>query len=189
MEEEQKGQKRAEYGKQLINILSRELSEEFGKGFDSSNLRRMRQFYTVYEKCGTLSHKLAWSHYCQLMKIDDHVKRQYFQKYSEQENLSVRDLKRQIYSLHYERLLLSKDKNALVKYERKGNKPTKPEDLIKDPYILEFLDFEEKSIYTENDVETSILDNLQKFLLELGQGFCFVSRQKRFTIDNDHFYT
>jgi len=155
---------------------------------DASNLRRMRKFYQIYLKWETVSPKLTWSHYCELIKIDEDVKRRYFEKYTIAENLSIRDLKRQIYSLHYERLLLSKDKNALVEYERKGNIPTKSEELIKDPYVLEFLDLDEKSAYTEKELETKILDDLQKFLLELGQGFSFVARQKRFSIDNDNFY-
>lgn len=188
VEEEQQGEKRAGYGQSLLNTLSKELSSEFGKGFDSSNLRRMRRFYVIYQKWETVSPKLAWSHYCELIKVEDSTKRAYFQKYAEQENLSIRDLKRQIYSLHYERLLLSKDKKTLVEYEKKGNIPAKSEELIKDPYVLEFLELEEKSVYTEKELETRILDKLQKFLLELGQGFSFVARQKRITIDNDHFY-
>lgn len=188
VEEEQKGQKRASYGQNLLEMLSKELTLEFGKGFDSSNLRRMRRFYVTYKKWETVSPKLAWSHYCELIKIDDERKRAYFQRYAEQENLSVRDLKRQLYSLHYERLLMSKDKKALVEYDRKGNIPAKSEELIKDPYVLEFLELEEKNAYTEKELEIRMLDKLQKFLLELGQGFSFVARQKRITIDNDHFY-
>ena len=135
-----------------------------------------------------MSPKLTWSHYCELIKIVNEHKRGYFQNYTIQENLSVRDLKRQLYSLHYERLLLSKDKKSLLEYERKGNVPVSSEELIKGPYILEFLDLEENSSFTETVLESRILNNLQKFLLELGQGFSFVARQKRFTIDNDHFY-
>ncbi|MEK6816627.1 MAG: PDDEXK nuclease domain-containing protein, partial [Nanoarchaeota archaeon] len=214
VEEEQKGEKRAGYGKQLIDSISKELIKEFGRGFSSTALRNMRLFYLIYtdkihqtlsdefhkgkirqsvtgelhQKWKTVSPKLAWSHYCELIKIDDKAKREYFEKYAINENLSVRDLKRQIHSLHYERLLMSKDKKTLVEYERKGNIPTRSEDLIKDPYILDFLSLEEKNIYTEKELESRILDNLQKFLLELGQGFSFVARQKRISIDNEHFY-
>src|SRR3989338_3799564 len=188
VEDEQKGKKRAGYGENLLETLSAELIKEFGGGFDSSNLRRMRRFYQTYQKWETVSPKLTWSHYCELIKIEDITKRRYFEKYTVAENLSVRDLKRQIYSLHYERLLLSKDKKALVEYEKKGNIPAKSEDLIKDPYVLEFLELEEKNVYTEKELETKILDKLQKFLLELGQGFSFVARQKRITIDNEHYY-
>lgn len=188
VEEEQKGEKRAGYGEKLIDTLSKELTEEFKKGFDVTNLRRMRRFYLVYQKWETVSPKLTWSHYSELIKIEEETKRRYFEKYAITENLSVRDLKRQMYSLHYERLLMSKDKKALIEYEKKGNIPSKTEELIKDPYVLEFLDLDEKKTYTEKEFETKILDDLQKFLLELGQGFSFVARQKRFTIDNDHFY-
>lgn len=188
VEEEQKGKQRAEYGEQLIDKLSQELMKEFNKGFDVTNLRRMRRFYLIYKKWETVSPKLTWSHYSELIKIEDETKRRYFEKYVAIENLSVRDLKRQIYSLHYERLLVSKDKKELVEYEKKRNMLVKTEQLIKDPYVLEFLDLDEKSIYTEKDLEAKILNDLQKFLLELGQGFSFVARQKRFTIDNDHFY-
>ncbi len=188
IEEEQKGKNRAGYGQNLLEILSGELISEFGKGFDPSNLRRMRRFYLIYRKWETVSPKLTWSHYCEFIKIDDETKRKYFQKYAEQENLSVRDLKRQVHSLHYERLLLSKNKKALIRYEKKGNVPAKSEELIKDPYVLEFLKLEEKNIYTEKELETRILDKLQTFMLELGQGFSFVARQKRININNDHYY-
>ena len=188
VEEEQKGEKRAEYGEKLIDILSQELMIEFNKGFDVTNLRRMRRFYQTYTKWETVSPKLTWSHYSELIKIEDETKRKYFEKYAVSENLSVRELKRQMYSLHYERLLMSKDKKALIEYEKNGSIPNKSEELIKDPYVLEFLDLDEKNVYSEKELETKILDDLQKFLLELGQGFSFVARQKRFTIDNDHFY-
>lgn len=188
VEEEQKGERRAGYGEKLIDTLSKELMEEFKKGFDVTNLRRIRRFYLIYQKWETVSPKLTWSHYSELIKIEDETKRRYFEKYAISENLSVRDLKRQMYSLHYERLLMSKDKKALIEYENKGNIPSKTEELIKDPYILEFLDLEDNKTYTEEEIETRILDNLQRFLLELGHGFSFVARQKRFTIDNDQFY-
>lgn len=193
VEEEQKGSNRAGYGERLLENISSELIKEFGRGFSTTALKNMRIFYTTYknqigqsvtdEFC-----KLSWTHYCELIKISEETKRRYFEKYAITENLSVRDLKRQMYSLHYERLLMSKDKKALIEYEKKGNIPSKTEELIKDPYVLEFLDLDEKKTYTEREIETRILDDLQKFLLELGQGFSFVARQKRFTIDNDHFY-
>src|SRR3989338_3129799 len=193
VEEEQKGKKRAGYGENLLENLSVELIKEFGRGFSVTALKNMRLFYSIYK--GKISqsltdefYKLTWTHYCELIKIQDETKRRYFEKYAIHENLSVRELKRQIYSLHYERLLLSKDKKALLEYEKKGNIPAESEELIKDPYVLEFLNLEEKNVYSEKELETKILDNLQKFLLELGQGFSFVARQKRFTIDNDHFY-
>jgi predicted nuclease of restriction endonuclease-like (RecB) superfamily len=193
VEEEQKGSSRAEYGKKLIETLSRELVMEFGKGYGTTALRDMRKFYVMYKDkihrsvTGEL-YKLSWTHYCELMKIEDETKRNYFEKYAIDEGLSVRDLKRQMYSLHYERLLMSKNKQALLEYEKRGNKPDKSEDVVKDPYVLEFLGMDEKAEYSEKEVESRVLDSLQKFLLELGQGFTFVARQKRFTIDNDHFY-
>lgn len=193
VEEEQKGRKRAEYGKKLIEHISSELAKEFGRGFGATALKNMRIFYTLYkDKIGQSVtddfYKLSWTHYCELIKIPEDNKRAYFEKYAISENLSVRDLKRQIYSLHYERLLMSKDKKALIEYEKKGNFLSKPEQLIKDPYVLEFLDIGERHTYTEEELETKILDELQKFLLELGQGFSFVARQKRITIDDEHFY-
>ena len=193
VEEEQKGKRRAEYGEKLLETISAELIKEFGKGYSVTALKNMRKFYSIYKNYISQSltdefYKLTWTHYCELIKIEDEAKREYFEKYAIAENLSVRDLKRQVYSLHYERLLMSKDKKALIEYERKGSIPDKSEELIKDPYVLEFLNLEEKSIYSEKEIEGRILDDLQKFLLELGQGFSFVARQKRFTIDNDHFY-
>jgi len=193
VEEEQKGQKRAGYGEKLLKRLSKELNKEFGKGFSNTALKNIRRFYKLYQnQIGQSAtdqfFKLSWTHYCELIKIEDETKRKYFEKYAANENLSVKDLKRQMYSLHYERLLMSKDKKALIEHEKKENIPNKPEELIKDPYILEFLDLEEKSEYSEQELERKVLDNLQKFLLELGHGFSFVSRQKRITLDNDHFY-
>ena len=193
VEEEQKGSERAEYGKKLLETLSKELVKEFGKGFSVTALKNMRKFYIVYkdeigQSVTDELNRLTWTHYCELIKIDDKTKRKYFEKYAISEALSVRDMQRQIYSLHYERLLMSKDKKGLIALETKENIPSKPEELIKDPYVLEFLGMDEKNIYTEKELEKRILDYLQRFLLELGQGFSFVARQKRFTIDNDHFY-
>ena len=173
VDEEQNGKKRAGYGENLLENLSVELIKEFGRGFSVTALKNMRLFYSIYK--GKISqsltdefYKLTWTHYCELIKIQDETKRRYFEKYAIHENLSVRELKRQIYSLHYERLLLSKDKKALLEYEKKGNIPAESEELIKDPYVLEFLNLEEKNVYSEKELETKILDNLQKFLLELG---------------------
>ncbi len=194
VEEEQNSRHRADYGTRLLELLSQELSKEFGKGFSATNLRNMRLFYHVYNSeihqlaSDESKWKLTWSHYCELIKIDEPVKRKYLESYAAKESLSVMELKRQIYSLHYERLLISKNKKALIHHEIKAFVPQKPEEVIKDPYILEFLNLEEKSEYTEREMETKILNELQKFLLELGQGFSFVARQKRFTLDNDHFY-
>jgi len=182
VEEEQNGKKRADYGKKLINSISLELTKKFNRGFDVSNIRRIRRFYLIYKKWETVSPKLTWSHYSELIKIKDSVKRKYFEEYAVNESLSVRDLKRQIYSLHYERLIIN---NTSVKFKSNKNKI---ENFIKDPYILDFLDINENPEFNELNLETQILNKLQKFLLELGKGFCFVSRQKRISIDNDNFY-
>jgi len=182
VEEEQNGKKRADYGKKLINSISLELTKKFNRGFDVSNIRRIRRFYLIYQKWETVSPKLTWSHYSELIKIKDSVKRKYFEEYAVNESLSVRDLKRQIYSLHYERLIIN---NTSVKFKSNKNKI---ENFIKDPYILDFLDINENPEFNELNLETQILNKLQKFLLELGKGFCFVSRQKRISIDNDNFY-
>jgi len=189
VEEEQSGNARAGYGQNLLELLSGELCREFGLGFDASNLRRMRRFYLTYSKWEAVSPKLSWSHYCELIKIGAPEKRAYFQKYAQQENLSIRDLKRQICSFHYERLLMSRDKKALVRYKKKSFVPEETEELVKDPYILEFLDLGKKQVYTERELESKILDDLQKFLLELGQGFSFIARQKMFTVNGEHFHT
>lgn len=182
VEEEQNGKKRADYGKKLINSISLELTKKFNRGFDVSNIRRIRRFYLIYQKWETVSPKLTWSHYSELIKIKDSVKRKYFEESAVNESLSVRDLKRQIYSLHYERLIIN---NTSVKFKSNKNKI---ENFIKDPYILDFLDINENPEFNELNLETQILNKLQKFLLELGKGFCFVSRQKRISIDNDNFY-
>ena len=190
IENEQGGKSRAEYGKELLEHISQELTKEFGKGFSVTNLRQMRQFYSIYQKHQTVSDefKLPWSHYCELIKIEDETKRLFYERYALEEALSVRDLKRQIQSLFYERLHLSTEKKSLMIHERGKFIPEGAEEILKDPYVLEFLGLEERYEYNETDLEQAIMDNLQKFLLELGQGFSFVARQKRFTLDNDHFY-
>jgi len=192
VEEEQKGKQRAEYGKKLLETISRELTKEFGGGFSLTAIKNMRLFYNAYKddirQSVTDELELTWTHYCELIKIKDKNKRKYFEKYAQQENLNVKNLQRQIYSLHYERLLMSKNKKSLIKRESHKLVPQKANDVIKDPYVLEFLGLEEKKEYTEKVLESRILNDLQKFLLELGQGFSFVSRQKRVTKDNDHFY-
>ena len=193
VEEEQRGEKRAGYGTKLLEEMSYELVREFGRGFSATALKNMRKFYCIYKDRISQSmtdefYQLTWTHYCELIKIADKSKRSYFEKYAVVEQLSVRDLKRQIYSLHYERLLASRDKKALIAQEKKTSLPVKPNSIIKDPYVLEFLGIGEKEAYSEKEIEARILNHLQKFLLELGQGFSFVARQKRFTIDNDQFY-
>ncbi len=188
VEYEQDGKEKAVYGSRLLANLSHDLTSRYGRGFSLRNVQDMRRFYTLYKNWQTVSAELSWSHYVELIKLDDPVKRSYFLRYAAQEHLSIRDFKRQLYSFHYERLLMSKNKKALLQHEGNSAVPANSEEIIKDPYVLEFLRLKEENEYTEKEVESRILDNLQRFLLELGQGFTFVARQKRITIDNDHFY-
>ena len=189
VEEEQNGNKRAEYGKNLIKILSEKLTKEFGKGFSQRNLEQMRTFYVRYSIPQTLSaeFKLSWSHYLILMRIEDIGTRNFYEIEAIQNNWSLRELKRQVNSALYERLVLSKDKEKVKELSVKGQIIQKPQDIIKDPYILEFLGLDEKSDYSENKLETEIINKLEMFLLELGKGFTFVGRQVRFTFDERHF--
>ena len=172
---------RAEYGKGLLHFLSEKLTEEFGKGFTVTNLRTMRQFYQTFPIRHTLCGELSWSHYRRLIRIDNAERRAFYLKECAEQNWSVRQLERQINSFFYERLLKTPDvdrdevKNEIQKLEPKID----AEYILKDPYILEFLDLAENKKYHENDLEQALIDNLQKFLLELGKGFSFVDRQKR----------
>ena len=191
VEEEQDGNKRAEYGKNLIKMLSEKLTKEFGKGFSETNLEQMRKFFKVYGIPQTLSEEfqfnLSWSHYLILMRIKDINARNFYEIEAFENNWSLRELKRQVNSSLYERLVLSKDKEKVKELSVKGQIIEKAQDIIKDPYILEFLGLDEKSDYSENKLETEIIDKLEMFLLELGKGFTFVGRQVRFTFDERHF--
>jgi len=189
VEEEQNGNKRAEYGKKLIKTLSKKLTKEFGKGFSQRNLEQMRTFYVRYSIPQTVSaeFKLSWSHYLILMRIEDIGTRNFYEIEAIQNNWSLRELKRQVNSALYERLVLSKDKEKVKELVVKGQIIEKAQDVIKDPYILEFLGLDEKSDYSENKLETEIINKLEMFLLELGKGFTFVGRQVRFTFDEKHF--
>ena len=191
VEEEQDGNKRAEYGKNLIKMLSEKLTKEFGKGFSETNLEQMRKFFKVYGIPQTLSEEfqfnLSWSHYLILMRIKDINARNFYEIEAFENNWSLRELKRQVNSSLYERLVLSKDKEKVKELSVKGQIIEKAQDVIKDPYILEFLGLDEKSDYSENKLETEIINKLEMFLLELGRGFTFVGRQVRFTFDEKHF--
>lgn len=189
VEEEQNGNERATYGKNLIKNLSKKLTNEFGKGFSERNIEQMRKFYKTYSIPQTLSaeFKLSWSHYLILMRMENIEERNFYEIESIQNNWSLRELRRQIDSALYERLVLSRDKEKVKELAFKGQVIEKPEDVVKDPYILEFLGLEEQSNYSENKLETEIINNLEKFLLELGKGFTFVGRQVRFTFDEKHF--
>jgi predicted nuclease of restriction endonuclease-like (RecB) superfamily len=189
VEEEQKGKERAEYGQQLIEELSIRLLNEFGKGFSSTNIKQMRSFYLTYSKGQTVSDEfnLSWSHYLKLMRIDDENERRFYEIETLKNNWSLRELQRQYDSALYTRLALSRDKKKIIELSEKGLIIEKPEDAIKDPYVLEFIGLPEKSSYSENDLEQKLIDKLEHFLLELGTGFTFVARQKRITFDEKHF--
>ncbi|OBW41355.1 hypothetical protein AB670_02332 [Chryseobacterium sp. MOF25P] len=201
VEEEQNGENRAEYGKKLLKDLSIGLTQRFGKGFSASNLQQMTQFYLSYSIRQTLydeskksisqtlsvNFKLSWSHYLKLMRIKDINERKFYEIESFKNNWSLRELQRQYDAALYTRLALSKNKEEIIQLSEKGQIIEKPRDLIKDPYILEFLGLPEKSTYSENDLESELIDKLEHFLLELGQGFTFVSRQKRISFDEKQF--
>ncbi len=179
---------RAEYGKNLLRYLSERLTAEFGKGFDESNLRRMRQFYLTFPIRDTLCHELSWSHYRVLMRISDKTARDFYTEECAKSAWSVRQLERQIHTMYYQRLLASRDKES-VSAEIQTTEP-KPEyeKAVKDPYVMEFLQIKPDTHVYESDIEHALLDHLQEFLLELGRGFSFVARQKRFIVDGQDFF-
>lgn len=179
---------RAEYGKNLLQYLSEQLTLEFGKGFSVRNLRNMRNFYLAFPIRQTVFAELSWSHYLQLVKIENSERRAFYAEECIKSGWSVRQLERQINSFFYERLLSSQDKKA-VRDEIHTLEP-KPEyeKIIRDPYVLEFLNLEQNPHFYEKELEQAVIDHLQKFLLELGRGFSFVARQKHITFDDRHFY-
>ncbi len=206
VDEEQKGKERAEYGKKILKKLSQKLNKEFGRGFSVDNLENMRKFYLTYSISETLSRKsvkeksetvsrkfedvdfqLSWSHYLFLMKIDDLDERKFYEIEAINNNWSLRELQRQFDTALFERLVLSRDKKGVKELSKKGQVITKPDDTVKDPYILEFLGLPEETKYSETELEQKIIDKLERFLLELGKGFTFVGRQVRFTFDDKHF--
>jgi len=188
VEYEQQGNVRAEYGSALLDNLSLDLIRKFGKGFSRDNLEKMRRFYSLFKNSETVSRKLSWSHYCLLLRIENDLARQFYLIETEKESWSVRGLDRQINSMLFERIGLSTGKKGLMDISKKGQRIDAPKDIIKDPYVLEFLSLTQKKEYSETDLENSIIENLQKFLLELGRGFTFVDRQKRITLEDEHFY-
>ena len=219
VEHEQKGEKRAEYNKKTLKILSNQLTKEFGKGFTKRNLELMRQFYLVYGKANTLSSQsrnqeilseytqtsetsksatvlpisqnhftLSWSHYVFLMRLKD-KERKFYETEAQINNWSLRELKRQFDSALFERIALSKDKKGVMEDNlKKYHSPENPQDIVKDPYVLEFLGLKENAKYSENQIEQAIIDNIEHFLLEVGKGFSFVGRQQRFSFDEEHFF-
>lgn len=191
VEYEQQNQIRADYGKQTLRELSKELTREFGKGFSRSNLQNMRAFYLAYEKCQTVSGKLSWSHYCELLSITDENKRSFYEKESINSGWSVRELKRQIDSSLYERLLLSSgdaNKEKVLSLAQRGIEINQPADIIRDPYVFEFLGVPENKPILESDLENALVVQIEKFFLELGRGFMFVGTQQRVTLNNTHYY-
>ena len=210
VEEQQEGSRRAKYGQQVIKKLSVKLSEKFGRGFSEDTLKNCRKFYLIYkdrisetvfelfavEKSETvfsffkdqMPFSLQWSHYLVLIRIDNADERSFYEIEAAKSGWNVRTLQRQYNSSLYERLALSRNKDAVLQLASEGNVVTKPEDIVKQPTVLEFLGMEEKAVYVESDLESAIIDKLQKFLLEMGKGYLFEARQKRFTYGEDHFY-
>lgn len=188
VEIEQKGKVKAAYGKGLLTTLSRELTLRLGRGYSRPNLNNMRKFYLCYKNCQTLSDKLSWSHYCELIKIDEDLERSFYEKQAINESWNIRTLRRQMDSALFFRLATSKDKEGILALAENGIEMQTPEDIIKDTYTLEFLDLPEEEQYTESDLEQRLMDNIQKFLLELGKGFTFVGRQYKITVNNIHYH-
>ena len=204
VEEEQHGANRAAYGKQLLKELSAYLTDIFGKGFSTTNLKQMRQFYLTYvndQISQTLSDQfetlptastgrkffLSWSHYLKLMRIDNIDERHFYEIECVKNDWSLSELKRQYNSALYERIALSTDKDKVYRLAVEGQKVETPKDAVKDPYVLEFLGLKELPEYLESELESRIIDHLQQFLVELGTGFAFIGRQVRFTFDEEHF--
>lgn len=187
-EEEQQGKDRADYGTYLIKNLAKQLEPEYGSGFSVRQLERSRQFYRLYPIATALRTQLNWSQYKMLISIDDQDKREYYELEAVNNAWTGRELERQINSHLYERLLLSNDKEAVLAVARKERIPQSPLEIIKDPMYLEFLGLERKAAYYEKDLESAIITHLQHFLLELGQGFTFVARQKRILLEDDEFF-
>lgn len=203
-EEEQHGENRAEYGKRLIAELSEALTEKFGKGFSVGNLKNIRQFYRIYstDQIGETVFSqfknlpvtntgrrfyLSWSHYLKLMRIDNVDERHFYEIEAAKNNWSLSEMKRQFNSSLYERIALSTDTQGIYNMAVQGHTIETPSDIVKDPYVLEFLGLHDLPQYSESQLETAIIDHLQQFLLELGTGFAFIGRQVRFTFDEEHF--
>lgn len=184
----QQGDERASYGDAVLDKLSQKLTNEFGKGFSKRNLERMRKFYIFFPIATTMSSQLSWSHYLELIKIDDEQKRKFYLNECINSKWSVRELQRQRDSLLYERLTISVDKEKILELSEKGQILKTSKDLVKDPFVLEFLDIKENTDYLESDLEKNIIEHLKEFLLELGKGFSYVGNQIRLTLEEDHFY-
>lgn len=179
---------RAEYGSGLLKFLSERLTEEFGKGFTVTNLKYMRQFYIAFPNRHALSDQLSWTHYRMLLKVDDENARNFYLEECEKSNWSTRQLERQINSFYYQRLLSSQDEDSVRNEILSLEKGIDAKDIIRDPYVLEFLGLEQTPNLYEKDIEQGLINHLQKFLLELGRGFSFVARQKRISFNGEHYY-
>lgn len=209
VEQEQKGKNRAAYGEEILQTLAERLSSEFGKGFSLSNLKSMRQFYlqnqhrigqtssgqlAIPSKSQTVSGQfkkpftLSWSHYVFLLGIKNPDERSFYEIEASNQDWTLRELRRQFDASLYERLALSRDKKGVRKLAQEGHVVTKPQDLLKEPLVLEFLGLDEKHSYSESDLESAVISQIEHFLLELGKGFLFEARQRRFTFDEDHFF-
>ena len=186
--EKQQGDERASYGDYVLDKLSQKLIKEFGKGFSKRNLERMRKFYICFPIATTLSSQLSWSHYLELIKIEEEPKRSFYFNECINTKWSVRELQRQRDSLLYERLIISADKEKILELSEKGQILKSSKDLVKDPFVLEFLDIKENTNYIESDLEKNIIEHLKEFLLELGKGFSYVGNQVRLTLEENHFY-
>jgi predicted nuclease of restriction endonuclease-like (RecB) superfamily len=187
VEFEQQGQERAEYGSALLARLSKDLKLRYGKGFGRRNILDMRRFYLAYQKWQTVSAKLSWSHYISLISISNDVERKFYERQAVNQNLSVRELDRQVNSALFERLALSKDKKVVLRLSEKGHIISHPHEAVKDPYVLDFLKIPQSHRVSEKQLEQRIIDNLQQFILELGKGFAFVARQFRISLRNKHY--
>lgn len=208
VQEQQKGNDRAEYAEEIVAALSRSLSKEYGKGYSKRNLDYFKQFYLLYRSRIVQSaiaqsssdeipksmisfseqFKVSWTHYIQLMRINDANEREFYEQEAAGNNWSVRELQRQYNSSYYERLALSSNKKEVQQDAEKGGLKEMPVDTLKTPFVLEFLNFKEDSSYSENDLETAIINKLEYFMLELGKGFLFEGRQRRITLEGDHFW-
>lgn len=188
VEEEQGGSARAEYGKGLIKTLAQEIEPEYGSGFGQRQLERARQFYIEFPIASTLRTQFNWSQYKLLIAISDKDKREYYELEAASNCWTARQMQRQINSMLYERLLLSNDKESVLAMARKEKKPENPQEIVKDPMVLEFLGLEKRTHYYESDLETELINHLQEFILELGNGFTFVARQKRIILEDDEFF-
>ncbi|MES2376786.1 MAG: PDDEXK nuclease domain-containing protein [Bacteroidota bacterium] len=187
-EEEQHGLERAIYGERLIGYLADQLQPQFGDGFASRNLNRFRQFYRRFPIVSALRTQLTWTHYKSLLSLSDEKRMEFYLEEAVKNNWTSRQMDRQISSQLYERLLLSTDKEAVLSVARNENQPTEPKSIIKDPMVLEFLGLKPEAAYFEKDLESALITHLQEFMLELGNGFSFVARQKRIHLDGDDFF-